>query len=294
MKLTTTCVPCLLSRVVYEVDLCKRERTMRALAACSDIVARKASPKISSAEFATEIHRCAYAIIAKKDPYFELKRRSNSVALGLLGRARLFVANSKHPLREAMKLSIAGNLLDFGISGSLESPAQLKKKLGQVLREPLGWDDSEKIERLILDSDEIVFLADNCGEIVFDGVLIEEIRKAGPKVILVVKGEPILTDVTKRDLKGLGLENIANEIIETEGIAVGLNLWERGVNIEVKRRMRSADLIVSKGMANFEAVSEHEWKAVAYLLRTKCEPVSKALRVRQDASIIKLVRGKLE
>ena len=294
MKLTTTCVPCLLNRVAYEVDLCKRKRTMRALAECSEIVSRSASERISSAEFASEIHQCAYAIIGEKDPYLELKKRSNSVAIGLVKQARRFVDSSNHPLRAAMKLSIVGNLLDFGISGSLESPAQLKKEFRRMLQENLGWDDSEEIERLIRTSKDVVFLGDNCGEIVFDSILIEEIKKAGPRVILVVKGEPILTDVTMNDLKVLDLKALADEIIETEGIAVGLNLWHKDVNIELKRRMRSADLIISKGMANFEAVSEHKWKAVAYLMRTKCEPVSKALRVKQDASIIKLVRGKLD
>jgi len=294
MKLTTACVPCLLKRVSYEVDLCRKERTMHALAACAEIVAGRASDRISSAEFASEIHRCAYGIIGKKDPYIELKKKSNMAALSLIGQGRRFVSSSKHPLRAAMKLSIVGNLLDFGISGSLESPKQLKAEFSRMLRQDLGWDDSEKIERLLSRSREVVYLADNCGEIVFDGVLIEEIKKSGARVILVVKGEPILTDVTRKDLRGLGIEKNVDQIMETEGIAVGLNLWDAGVNIELKRTMRSADLIISKGMANFEAISEHEWKAVAYLMRTKCEPVSNALRVKKDANIVKLVKGGLK
>ncbi|MEM3038745.1 MAG: ARMT1-like domain-containing protein [Thermoplasmata archaeon] len=294
MKLTTACVPCLLKRVEYEVDLCRKERTMHALAACSRIVSRKASHSISSAEFASEVHRCAYRIIGKKDPYIELKRKSNLAALSLIGQGRQFVRSSTHPLRAAMKLSIIGNLLDFGISGSLESPKQLKDEFRRMLRQDIGWDDSEKIERLLRRSREVVYLADNCGEIVFDGILIEEIKKLGVKVVLVVKGEPILTDVTRKDLRGLGIEKSVDQIVETEGIAVGLNLWDRNVNVDLKKRMRSTDLIISKGMANFEAMSEHEWKAVAYLMRTKCEPVSNALRVKKDANIIKLVKGRLK
>lgn len=294
MKLTTECVPCLLKRVAYEVDLCRKERTMHALAACSKIVSQKASSRISSAEFASEIHQCAYRIIGKKDPYIELKKKSNLAALGLIGQGRQYVRSSTRPLRAAMKLSIIGNLLDFGISGSLESPKQLKDEFKRMLHQDIGWDDSEKIESLLRKSREIVYLADNCGEIVFDGIFIEEMKKLGLRIVLVVKGEPILTDVTRKDLKGLGIEKNVDQIMETEGIAVGLNLWDRNVNIGLKKRMRSADLIISKGMANFEAMSEHKWKAVAYLMRTKCDPVSNALRVKKDANIIKLVEGRLK
>jgi len=294
MKLTTTCIPCLLKRVAYEVDLCKKDKAMSALVECSKIVAQRASDKISSAEFASEIHRCAYAIIGERDPYVKLKRKSNLTAMSLVGQARRYVRTSQHPLRAAMRLSIVGNLLDFGISGSLESPEELKREFRRLLDKRPGWDDSVEIERLISRSKEVVFLADNCGEIVFDGILLEEIKKSGPKTVLVVKGEPILTDVTLEDLEGLNMENIADEIIETEGLAVGLNLWDKNVNVGLKKRMRAADLIISKGMANFEAMSEHRWKAVVYLLRAKCEPVARALHVKSNSDIIKLVKGRIK
>ncbi|MDH4123923.1 MAG: ARMT1-like domain-containing protein [Thermoplasmata archaeon] len=293
MKLTTTCVPCLLRRVGYEVDLGRPERTMRALRECSEIMGKTASNKISSAEFASVVHRRAYSIMGIKDPYSALKRKSNEIALRLLPEAERYVEASEYPLRAAMKVSIIGNLLDFGIAGSLVSPQALTKKFKIMLDEPLGWDDSKEIQRIIRKTDEVLFLADNCGEIVFDRILIEIIKEIGCSVELVVKGEPILTDVTKRDLKGLGIERMVDEILETEGIAIGLNLWDKDVNRNLKKRMKSARLLISKGMANFEALSEYEWNAVAYLLRSKCQPIADALKVEIDTNIIKLVTGKI-
>ncbi len=287
MKLSTECVPCLLKRAAYEVELCAPGQSMAALKKCADVIIGKASQGISSAEFATAIHRCAYDAIGRKDPYSDLKKRSNDVAKKLLPLAQRIVSESDRPLKTAMKVSIIGNLLDFGIEGSIESPETLRREFRSLLREPLGIDDSGEIEKLIRKSKKIVFLADNCGEIVFDSILLSEIKQiGGKKITLVIKGEPILTDATRNDIKGLGIEKIVDEILETEDVAVGLNLWQGGINSKIVRELRGADLIISKGMANFEAMSERKWRNVAYLLRIKCNTVARALGGRVDTNVI--------
>ena len=293
MKLSAECVPCLLRRVIYEVDLCTPGRAMEAIRECSLVIAEKASEKISSAEFASAIHQCAYAAIGKDDPYSDLKKRSNEVALSLLPVAERFVNKSKNRLIAAMKVSIIGNLLDFGIDGSIGSPEALKKTFKELITEPLGSDDSEEIEGMIKKSGEIVFLADNCGEIVFDKILLREIKRhGGGRIILVIKGKSILTDVTKKDMRGLGIEKLVDEVLETEDVAIGINLWTRGRNSGIARRLKEADLIISKGMANFEALSEYDWKAIAYLLRVKCSTVAREIDAPIDTDAIKLVRGR--
>jgi uncharacterized protein with ATP-grasp and redox domains len=291
MKLSSECVPCLLKRAAYEVDLCAPDKTMEAIVACSKIAATDIRKGMSSVEFATKIHECAYDVIGMKDPYSDLKKRSNEIALALFPEAERYVAKAKDPVRAAMLVSIIGNVLDFGIEGSINSPESLRKDFKGLLAEKLDCDDSKRIEKLIQDSKEIFFLADNCGEIVFDRILLKAIHDMGKRIVLVIKGEPILTDVTRKDLKGLGVEKLVDEIVETEGVAVGLNLWTDGVNSSLKSRLKKAELIISKGMANFEALSEYRWKSIAYLLRSKCDTVSNELGVGKDISVIKLVRG---
>jgi len=276
--------------VVYEVSLCSPEKASDALRECEKVVAEMRSNEISSVEFASEIHRRAYSLLGTKDPYSELKRRSNEVAVRLLPEAESFVNNSSDRLRAAMIASIIGNLLDFGISGSLSDPELLKKEFLSMVHEPLGGDDSAEIEGLLESTDELFFLADNCGEIVFDRLLLEEIKSLGPRIVLVVKGSPILTDVTREDIEGMGIERIVDEIAETEGFAVGLDLWS-GENDRLVRRLKSSELIISKGMANFEALSEHNWNVIAYLLRVKCNPVASALGAERDTNVIKLIRS---
>ena len=289
MKLSSECVPCLLKRAAYEVGLCAPEKAKEAAVACSKVAASQIREGMSSVEFATKIHRCAYKVIGEKDPYSDLKKRSNEIALALFPEAERYVARSKDPTRAAMLVSIIGNVLDFGIEGSINSPESLREEFKGLLAERLDCDDSEKIKKLIEGSKEIFFLLDNCGEIVFDRILLKIMGDMGKRIVLVIKGEPILTDVTRRDLKGLGIEKLVDEIVETEGVAVGLDLWTEGVNSSLKRRMKKAELIISKGMANFEALSEYRWKAVAYLLRSKCDTVSNELGVGKDISVIKLV-----
>ena len=291
MKLSSECIPCLLKRAAYEVELCAPDKVMEAVVACSEVAATQIRKGMSSVEFATKIHKCAYDVIGERDPYSDLKRRSNEVALALFPEAERYVARSKEPLRAAMLVSIIGNVLDFGIEGSVSSPESLRREFKGLLSEKLECDDSVEIGKLIKGSKETFFLADNCGEIVFDRILLKIIHEMGKRIVLVIKGEPILTDATRRDIKGLGVEGLVDEIVETEGIAVGLNLWTKGINSSLKKRMREVDLIVSKGMANFEALSEYKWKAVAYLLRSKCNTVSNELGVGKDHSVIKLVRG---
>lgn len=292
MKLSSECVPCLLRRVAYEVELCAPDRVMDAIAECSKVATSGIRDGMSSVEFATMIHRCAYDIIGDADPYRDLKKRSNDIALALYPEGEKFMRRSKEPMRAAMVVSIIGNVLDFGIAGSIGTPESLRNKFKSLLSEPLGCDDSALIERLMKGAKEILFLADNCGEIVFDRLLLESIRsRTKARIVLVIKGEPILTDATRRDIEGLGIEKLVDDILETEGVAVGLDLWTKGRNSSLAMRMRKADLVISKGMANFEALSERRWKAIAYLLRSKCDTVSKALHVGKDLSVIKLVRG---
>ncbi|HDP96175.1 MAG TPA: hypothetical protein ENN25_00565, partial [Euryarchaeota archaeon] len=81
MKITSECVPCLLKRVAYEVEMCAPDKVLEAIRRSAGIVAEKATADSSSVELATEIHRCAYGLLSGRDPYHDLKRRSNEIAL---------------------------------------------------------------------------------------------------------------------------------------------------------------------------------------------------------------------
>jgi uncharacterized protein with ATP-grasp and redox domains len=140
---------------------------------------------------------------------------------------------------------------------------------------------------LLSNAERVVYLLDNCGEDILDTFLVREIKSRGPQVIGVVKGEPILTDVTMEDLRRSGVDKEFDEIITTGMFAVGVN--EKAMGNKLRKELENADLIVSKGMANFESLSESPFRPIAYLMRAKCRPVAEAVGAQKNDNVVRLV-----
>ncbi|MGQ9582880.1 MAG: damage-control phosphatase ARMT1 family protein [Thermoplasmatota archaeon] len=287
MRVSPECVPCLLRRVIYETELVDRSRVTAAVAAACRVFSRRYRPDRVSARLATEVHREVYRVIRSRDPYKEVKRRSNGVVLRLLPRAERLVSRSRDPLETALLCSIAGNILDFGIRPDIRGPEELFRRFRSIVREGLAVNDLPRIRRLLRPGARVVYLADNCGELLLDTLVLRELRRLGCRVALVVKGEPILTDATMEDVEGLGLRREADEVLDTGAFAVGIDL-ER-MPPRLRRALRGADLIISKGMANFESLSGSTLGPIAYVMRSKCAPVARAAGVPLDANVIRLV-----
>jgi len=119
-----------------------------------------------------------------------------------------------------------------------------------------------------------------------DKVLIREIRAAGARVIGVVRGAPILNDVSREDAVRIGLDRELDLMLDTGGFSIGLDLSMAGE--ELLREIAGADLLVAKGMANYEALSERDpGPPVVHLLRSKCVPVSESLGVPLDINVVR-------
>lgn len=241
-----------------------------------------------SAEVATRAHRAAYRALGTDDPYAEDKRVSNQVALGLLAHARELYDNvpQEDRLRMAALLSIVGNVMDFGIEGSLGDPSMLTETFDHLVAQGLGRDDSVALAGLLAPGVRVAYLADNCGEVVLDRFLLQELGSRGCRVTLVVKGEPILTDATREDVEALGLDLLVDEVMDTGPLAVGVDM--RTIPPGTREAIEGADLVISKGMANFESLSDSGIRPIAYLMRTKCEPVASSVGEAKDINVLKL------
>ena len=179
-----------------------------------------------------------------------------------------------------------GNVLDFGISGGLEDPSKLEDAFGGLVAQGLGRDDTDSIGDLLTPGARVAYLTDNCGEIVFDQLLLEELRGRGCLVDLVVKGDPILTDATREDVEELGLAGLVDRVLDTGPLAVGVDLTT--VPDGTRRTIEGADIVISKGMANLESLSDSHVRPIAYLLRTKCDPVAGTVGEAKDINVAKL------
>jgi len=138
-------------------------------------------------------------------------------------------------------------------------------------------DDTEEIYRALRRARAVAYLLDNCGESILDKLLIAELRSWGLKVYAVVKGGAYQNDVTVSDALRVGLDEVA-ELVSTESDFSSLIPGTYSERVE--EALRESDLVVAKGMAHYETLSELELdRPVAFLLRAKCEPVARSLGV---------------
>jgi uncharacterized protein with ATP-grasp and redox domains len=196
--------------------------------------------------------------------------------------AREFVGE-KDSFRRAVLISIIGNSFDFGVLGFDADKATAKAAMQEQIKHGLDVDDSDKIKTMLSD---VVYLADNCGEIVFDILLFEQIKKLGGNITLVVRGAPILNDVTMKEALELGIDRMVDRVLTTGSNAIGLCLQEAPP--ELVEALRNASLVISKGMANYETMSEYDFRPIAYLLRTKCESVAEAMGLEKNMNVARV------
>ncbi len=284
MKIHPRCAPCLLSRVQFEAELSTGDVALqkKAVLAGIEVLREYLVDGAPATHLSTKIHREAYRVLGDSDPYRKKKQQSNAAAKKILPLARDFVSQ-EDSFRRAVLASIVGNSFDFGVLGfDADKEIAREAMLGQFER-GLDVDDTERMKALL---DNVVYLADNCGEIIFDTLLFEEIKKLGGKITLVVRGAPILNDVTMNEVKELTIDRMVDRVLTTGSNAIGLCLKEAPP--ELVKALGNATLIISKGMANYETMSEYDFKPIAYLLKTKCESVAEAMGLRKNMNVARV------
>jgi uncharacterized protein with ATP-grasp and redox domains len=286
MKIRPTCVPCLLNRALYETDLVDSSKALKVIEEACKIIGSYNLKDSCSAIVASEVHKATYEILGNDDPYKEIKDRCNQTALSLLPKAETLIENSEDKLRAAILCSIIGNVMDFGIPSSPESPEKLVEHFDSIVSEGLGVDDTDGMRKYLEKGGKVLYFADNCGEIVFDRLLCRELKKFNVYLTFVARGQPILTDATMDDVREFGLDDVVDEVLTTGCFAVGVDYDKMGEDL--REALGGADLIISKGMANYETFSETDYRPIAHLLRTKCKPVAEDMGLRTGINIVKL------
>ncbi len=289
MKIDAQCVPCLLKRVLFETGLASSsdsKKTKAVKEACRALSLHYDSRGCSAA-IATAVHRAVYDALGTTDPYYDLKRRSTREAMGLMPTVERLLNESADRMKTSLLCAGIANMLDFGIEGAEATPEQLSQVFTRLYQEGFGHDDSPLLKQLLSRSRRLVFFADNCGEHVFDKVLCRELRRAYPdlSITLVVKGVPILSDATLEDAAAVGFSEVVSSVLTTEAFAVGVPVPLPKI---VASAVAGADLVLSKGMANYESLSETSIRPIAHLLRTKCAPIAASLGLPAHISVLKV------
>ncbi len=210
------------------------------------------------------------------DPYRALKDQSTTKALALYPRLKEIVSQSADPCDTAVRLAIAGNIIDYGPADAYD----LEASVDRVLHQALAIDHIARLQDALGRASWVLFLGDNAGETVFDRVLVEEMTLP---VTYVVKGSPVINDATREDAVAAGLEPLVRLV--DNGTDVAGTVLPR-CSDEFLSLFRSAEVIVAKGMGNYETLST-EGPRLFFLLQSKCEPVSRDLGVPVGSLVVK-------
>ncbi|KJF44402.1 damage-control phosphatase ARMT1 family protein [Draconibacterium sediminis] len=232
--------------------------------------------------FSPEITRNILRELAKesdvKDPYSTEKEESNQALLSRYSEFKTKVETSVDKFDTALRYAIAGNIIDFGPTHRFD----VDETIERVFQTSFAVDDSEALEAAIKKAKTILYLGDNCGEIVMDKLFLETIDH--PNVIFAVRDQPILNDATLKEAREVGLHEVASLI--TNGDNTPSTLLHR-VSKEFLEIYRSADLIISKGMGNFEGLMDQNDPRLFYLLMIKCPVIGQKVGAEKGDFVVK-------
>ncbi len=268
MKTYLDCIPCFIrqgldaARLVSGDEQIHEQVVRRVLRLTVDLDMSQTPPAMGQ-----QIHRLIRELTGNEDPYRDLKKQHNRFALELYDLLEPTVHSTEDPLETAVRLAIAGNIIDLGVKTSI-SDSDIQKTINDSLTASF---DQTMVEQLRSDAEcarNILYLSDNAGEIVFDRLLLEQLPTE--KITVAVKGQPIINDATMADAEFIGLTKIV-EVIDNGSDAPGTIL--ETCSQRFRDHFENADLIIAKGQGNYETLSDSD-KNIFFILKAKCPVIA--------------------
>lgn len=278
MRTYLDCYPCFLrqalsaARMAGATGRLERQVVHGTLALLADLPDDATPPVV-----ADRVHRLVRETVGHGDPYTDVKASTTAAALDLYPRLTELVAASSDPFETAVRVAIAGNVIDFGFRDDVPD---LWGAVQRVLAAPFAIDDLAALREAVAAAGEVLYLADNAGETVFDRVLIEALEVP---VVYAVKGGPVLNDATRADADAAGLPACAS-VIDTGSDAPGTTV--RLCSPEFGRTFAQAPLVVAKGQANYETLSD-AGPRVFCLLQVKCPVIARDAGVPVGSVVVR-------
>ena len=278
MRMYLDCIPCMINQGIFAAretgcDLDRQKAVVDAIARRIPDFSMDAAPP----EMAVDVYTIIRRITGSDDPFSAVKRASNQAALSVYPELVKRVKEAENPLLTAVQIAVLGNILDYGANTNID----MKHEIRKILEEEAAAIDGEEsrlfdlasFESALKGAGEVLCIGDNAGEIVFDRVLMEYIRREYPETTLryAVRGRPIINDVTMEDALEVGMDRVCGVVSSGCPAPGAVPALCSG---EFLRLLQSADVIISKGQGNYEALSENDYP-VFFLLRVKCPVIAK-------------------
>lgn len=264
MKTYLDCYPCVLRQALEAARMAGASASQEATIVSKALTILQALPEgVTSPTIGSQIHAAVRQITGNPDPYLQVKQEATEKALSLLPKLKNVLAQSTDPLETAVRLSIAGNIIDFGPNPDYN----LWEEVERALHQPFAIDDLSVLRQRLALVKQILYLGDNAGETVFDRLLIETL---GKPVTYVVRGGPTLNDATLADALEVGIDQVA-EIIDNGSSVPGTELSL--CSPEFQAKFWEAELILAKGVGNYETLSTVV-APIFFLFQVKCPAIS--------------------
>ena len=277
MKTYLDCFPCFLRQALEAARIAgadeERQRLIldRTMALLQDASLESKPPEIGD-----RVHRIVRQLTGDDDPYAAVKAESTREALRLYPRLKALVAEDGDRLERAIRIAIAGNVIDFATGADFD----IEEGLERILNQPFAINDIAAFRKALSEARSVLYLGDNAGETVFDRMLIEAL---GVPVIYAVKGGPIINDATVDDALAAGLDEVA-EVVSTGSDAPGTILSR--CSAEFRALYERAELVIAKGQANYETLSE-EGGQLFFLLKVKCPVIARDIGAPVGSIVLK-------
>ncbi len=277
MKTYLECIPCFMSQALKAARLATDdEKIHRQLLDFTGNYLGTISLHKTPAENGEKIYSRIREITGVFDPYRKIKKQTIDEAIEIYPKAKELVKKSENKLLTAVKIAIAGNIIDFGINNT----SNIADDLERIIHQDFGINDFDNFSREIYRANKILYIGDNAGESVFDRLLIEQINKP---TVYATREKPVINDVIISDAIDSGLDKVA-KIISSGSPAPGAILHL--CNKEFVDIYNSADIVISKGQGNYEGLSDQK-RPIFFLLKAKCPVIAKDLDVNVNDIILK-------
>jgi len=280
MKSTSLCYPCFLKQAHSSVSFLTEDeqRRVEVLKEISKMLPGLDSAK-NPAYNSTLVLLKVNELMGAVDPYEDARKKYDRLAMELVPELRGEIEASADPLEMSVRMSVVGNVIDLGIKEKVDISGTLELAKGEGFK--IFEFDAFKSE--LQKSKRVLYILDNAGEIVFDSLAIEQMRKLGKAVIAVVKGGPILNDAIMDDAKRVGLDKLC-KVIDTGSNYVGVER-EKCSPVFLKA-LDTAELVIAKGQGNYETL-EGTRANIFFILKAKCEAVAEHLGVDVGDLVLK-------
>lgn len=276
MQTYLDCIPCFMEQALSTARLAtdKEEKIKEILDLTGEMI-QDVDMEKSPPAFARKLYKNIKTKTDTTDPFAQQKQEHIKRAQKIYPHMKELLDESENRLLTAVKLAIAGNVIDLGMDNTFS----IEEDILQSLHNDLVINEFSEFTEKIETGDDILYIGDNTGEAVFDKILLEELNN---NITFIVREKPIINDITTKEALQIGIDEVAD--IQSSGTSAPGTVLETCTD-EFLNRLYQADLIISKGQGNYETLSEIEG-AVFFLLKAKCPVIARDIGVEQGAHLL--------